>query len=259
MTKLLNVNTSNMTKLEDLNWLKVENYSGRNVIAFSKGTIKWNNRPLQLSNMTKSPVKLGDLEFQSAEAAYIAAGFDGRIPQAAEIQRKISTMNNGLTVKKNYRFKKEFEIFERNGMHFSFWKFDLMLWLNWQKCLKDRDFRNLLLSIPDSYVIIENENRHRGDEGRWGCKNKEADLEYDRIKKELESVAFELRLGKVKIENRAELGSWYKGSWIGTNYQGKILMECRRALRTGTLPRINIDNLNNADIYILGKKVEFKL
>ena len=77
--------------------------------------------------------------------------------------------------------------------------------------------------------------------------------------KELESVADEVGLSKKEIENRAELGSWKKGTWVGRNYQGKILMECRRALRSGTLPRINIDDLNNADIYILGKKVKFEL
>lgn len=255
-SKVENVNWS---KVENVNWLKMENYSGRNVIAFSKGELKWNGVELRLSNMCTSPIKLGDLEFQSAEAAYIACGFDGRIPQAAEIQQKVATINNGMMVKRKYRFKKEFESLEINGMHGSLWRLDLMLWLNWQKCLNDRAFRNILLSIPDSYAIVENQNRILRDKGRWGCKNKEAQLECDRIMKELESVADEVGLSKKEIENRAELGSWKKGTWVGRNYQGKILMECRRALRSGTLPRINIDDLNKADIYILGKKVKFEL
>ncbi len=246
-------------KVNGIDWLKMEEYSGRNVIAFSKGEYKWNGIKLRLSNMCKSLVKLGDFEFQSAEAAYIACGFDGRIPQGTELQHKIASMNNGMMVKRKYRFKKEYEWLETNGMHQSIWRLELMLWLNWQKCLKDRDFRKILLSIPDSYVIVENQNNILRDKGRWGCKNKEAKRERDRMEKELDSVALEVGLTKKEIENRAELISWKEGVWVGRNYQGKILMECRRALREGTLPRIDIDVLNNADIYIMGKKMKFNL
>ena len=245
-----------------VDWYKEEEYSGKKVIAFSKGDYKWNGVSLKFNNMGRCPIKLGDIEFQSVEAGYIATNFDGRKMESVEIQHKLAALTNGMMAKRKYRFKKEYSDIERKDFKGGAkWRLELMLWLNWQKCLVDKDFRERLCSIPSDYVIVENQNGFTHATARWGCKNEVAKNERNMIRKKLLEANLDKsksdKLSKSKIWNIAELESWEKGVWKGRNYQGKILMECRRALLTNTQPRIDIEALNNAQIYIGGKLLKF--
>ena len=47
------------------------------------------------------------------------------------------------------------------------------------------------------------------------------------------------------------------GNYVGANGMGRILMACREALRTNTVPAIDTNKLNEAGIWILGQKVQF--
>jgi predicted NAD-dependent protein-ADP-ribosyltransferase YbiA (DUF1768 family) len=247
---------------EGVDWYKEEEYSGKKVIAFSKGCYKWNGVRLKFNNMGRCPIRLGDIEFQSVEAGYIATNFDGRKMESVEIQHKLAALTNGMMAKRKYRFKKEYSDIERKDFKSGAkWRLELMLWLNWQKCLVDKDFRERLCSIPSDYVIVENQNGFTHASARWGCKNEVAKNERNMIRKKLLEANLDKsksdKLSKSKIWNIAELESWDKGVWKGRNYQGKILMECRRALLTNTQPRIDIEALNNAQIYIDGKLLKF--
>ena len=47
------------------------------------------------------------------------------------------------------------------------------------------------------------------------------------------------------------------GNYVGANGMGRILMACREALRTNTVPAIDTNKLNEAGIWILGQKIQF--
>jgi hypothetical protein len=47
------------------------------------------------------------------------------------------------------------------------------------------------------------------------------------------------------------------GNYIGGNGMGRILMACREALRTNSVPAIDTDKLNEAGVWILGQRVTF--
>ena len=92
-----------------------------------------------------------------------------------------------------------------------------MLWCVWQKCVLNKDFAALLKSIPEDRVIVE------------------------------------------VVKNDPVWAAWHDAEGIlrGANAMGKILTICARCLRNNTQPEINTQLLNNAGIYILGKRVTF--
>lgn len=100
---------------------------------------------------------------------------------------------------------------------FTTFRYDWMLWCVWQKCLLNKDFAALLCTIPDDVVIVEV------------------------VKNDPVWAAYPDSGGIIR----------------GGNAMGKILTICRRHLIEGTEPAINRQLLSDADIYILGKKVEF--
>ena len=92
-----------------------------------------------------------------------------------------------------------------------------MLWCVWQKCVLNKDFAALLKSIPEDRVIVE------------------------------------------VVKNDLVWAAWPDAEGIlrGANAMGKILTICARCLRNNTQQEINTQLLNNAGIYILGKRVTF--
>ena len=92
-----------------------------------------------------------------------------------------------------------------------------MLWCVWQKCRLNEKFATFLKSIPDDAVIVEAVK----NDPRWAA---EPDA---------------------------------NGVCHGCNAMGKILTICRRHLIAGTEPPIDTKQLNDAKIYILGKRIQF--
>lgn len=98
---------------------------------------------------------------------------------------------------------------------FDTFRFHWMLYVVWQKCTGNQDFARLLLSMPDNAYIAEVEKR----DALWALvRNEEA------------------------------------GLYRGKNAMGKILMLCKYCLSHGTTPAIDIELLNDSNIFILGQK-----
>lgn len=93
-----------------------------------------------------------------------------------------------------------------------------MLWCIWQKCLGSEEFRKHLLSMPNDAIIVEVVK----NDPIWAAEE-------------------DTRTGLLR----------------GANAVGKCLTICRLCLLNGTSPQIDIDQLNQAGIYILGQKVQF--
>ena len=241
-----------------IDFMRLETYNGKEtpLVAFSNGGFEFNGSSIAFSNMATYPIMFKGNQFSSPETAYIAGYYGSNTDDCIRIQREIQAMNNALLCKRLYRKKEINTIHGRTDFHQSIWHFNLMLYLVWEKCKAHPEFRKILLAIPDRYAIIESQNPFPAVKiGDWGCKNLEALKAYKQRVKELEESGS--LSSKIKIKNQAVIDTWNIGTWEGCNHQGKILMACRKALRTKTQPCIDYAALNEAQIYLFGQLLEF--
>ena len=95
---------------------------------------------------------------------------------------------------------------------------DWLLFLVWSKIEQRPDFAKRIRAIPKKWTVLELVEDGDGGKARmWGCR-------------EIETGVFR-----------------------GANNLGKIVMECRDAIRERRAPRIDIDALNDCGIYLFNK------
>ena len=244
-----------------IDYLRMEEYDGSKIdlVAFSNGQYKNDGHSIGFGNMRNFPINFFGETFLSAETAYIACCYGLNNPDCIRIQREIQKYENALTCKKEYRnrgkkINKIEEQFGRKDFHQSIWHFNLMLYLVWLKCKTHPDFCRDLLAVPDSTVLIENQNEvPTNGIGDWGCLNPDAKKAKRKMCNELQGKG----MSEFKAKEAASINTWNIGKWTGMNHCGKILMACRAALRTGTEPYIDYQALNDAEIYLFGEKLTF--
>ena len=152
-------------------------------------------------------------KWYSTEHLYMCGEWSTKGDRSVEIQQYIRKMSSGVYAKRCSKAKYKKEI----RPDFTDFRYDWMLWCVWQKCLLNKDFADLLRSIPRDSVIVEV------------------------VKKDPVWAAYPDETGVLK----------------GGNAMGKILTLCKTCLETGTEPDINRDLLNKVGIYIMGQKVAF--
>ena len=239
-----------------IDFMRMEEYdtSKLRVVAFSNGLYQFNGHSIGFSNMKEYPIDFMGYRFNCPETAYIACCYSLNNDDCIRIQKEIHASTNGLKCKRQYRYNKVDRTYGRKDFHQSVWHFNLMLYLVWLKCQTYPKFSEMLLAIPDDTVIIENQNGFKKVKvGDWGCKNRDSKLEYDKRVKELKNGG----RATTKIKEKATIETWGVGVWKGMNHCGKILMACRAALRRGSTPNINFQALNDAEIYLFGKRLTF--
>ena len=133
-----------------------------------------------------------------------------------------------------------------------------MLYVVWQKCVDNPDFRRLLLSLPSDAVIIEDSTFQAGRTATvWGTRNAELKAKLNELKKSLQAKGMSKAAIK-REQDRMRLGEWSKvGVFEGMNIMGKILMACREALVNDLEPDIDYDLLRSKHIHLLGKELRF--
>lgn len=134
-----------------------------------------------------------------------------------------------------------------------------MLFVTWQKCKGNADFRHLLLCIPRDITLIRDKTEdHSQSATLWGCRNMERHNREKRLWKDFSCRGDDqdpkewrqkLNREREKLKNI--------GEWKGQNNMGKILMICRDCLIEGTEPSIYYDLLRQSDIYLFGKLLTF--
>lgn len=244
-----------------MDFTKIENYDTAvtKVIPFSRTGIVYNGWDLSFGNMNPAfPVTFFGKKYPCPEYIYISAFYGKNTPECINIQKMILNHTGGAkTLKKKYRKSVEFTQYGRKDFNTSEWHYHLMLYAVWLKCLQNKEFAQMLLSIPEDYVIIENQNGFHGWElADWGCKNKIAYRAYIEKNKEITEEYGGIN-GVVQMRDNAKIETGQTGIWTGMNHQGKILMACREALRRGIEPPINYDALNKAEIYFYGERLHF--
>lgn len=207
---------------------------------------------LRLSNMAGGyPFEFAGVKWPSSEQLYLAGEFED-----TAIQSELFSATSGYAAKRFIKAKHKKAVRE----DFPSFRLQWMLFVVWQKCLGNSDFRAKLLSIPEGVVLVEETTLDNGGTATvWGCKNTEL-VAYrkqliDRIRRWSGAT-----LGKKALEQRINIETNSVrniGTFAGQNNIGKILMICRRCLIEGIEPPIDRALLNAADILIFGKHLSF--
>lgn len=112
-----------------------------------------------------------------------------------------------------------------------------MLFVVWQKCLGNADFRAKLLSIPEGVILVEETTLDTGGTATvWGCKNPELVAERKRLAERIKRwYGSNLSKKELNLKLNIEANKVRDiGTFTGQNNIGKILMICRRCLLEGS-------------------------
>lgn len=207
---------------------------------------------MRLSNMAGGyPFEFAGVNWASSEQLYLCGEFDDKA-----IQQELLSVTSGYAAKRFIKAKYKKQVRE----DFPTFRLQWMLFVVWQKCLGNADFRTKLLSIPDGVILVEETTLDTGGTATvWGCKNPEL-IAYrkeltDRIKRWSGANLTKKALDhKINIETNKIRNI---GEFIGQNNIGKILMICRRYLIEGIELPIDRALLNSANITILGNRLTF--
>lgn len=207
---------------------------------------------MRLSNMAGGyPFEFAGVNWASSEQLYLCGEFTDEA-----IQQEFLSVTSGYAAKRFIKAKYKQQVRE----DFPTFRLQWMLFVVWQKCLGNADFRAKLLSIPEGVILVEETTLDTGGTATvWGCKNPEL-ITYrkeltDRIKRWNGSNLSKKELDlKINIETNRVRNI---GTFIGQNNIGKILMICRRCLLEGTEPPIDRALLSSVNITILGNTLTF--
>lgn len=228
---------------------------GRGVWTFRKGNHQKEGVVNALGNMCQGyPFFLykGDYLFLNSEAAYIAGMFSHDTDEHFAVQHLLMDNNNGYMAKKEIRRAHE----HLKRLDWEEYNVEWMKYVVWQKCLhRENGFAELLLKTEGQ--IIENTTPQTSPTSNfWGAKNAKWGEAYACITKIVEATA--MGNSKEELTNHYEnMLDYVGGKWVGDNMMGRILTECREALRKKTQPNINYDLLNEKRIYLFGQVLKF--
>ena len=225
---------------------------------FCKATDVRNGITLSLGNLCKGySFTLNGHIFRTSEAAYLCGEFSSHAALNEAIQRDLQAEPNAFLAKKVIK--------RRNAEHIrQDWedvRLQWMLYVVWQKCIGNSDFRNLLLSIPDDAVIIEDSTANHGATSSvWGAKNKELRQVRRQKKKELCAQYPAMKKKDLYVLIAQECGKINdRGCFVGENNMGKVLMLCRIALQNNIVPPIDFELLRAKKIYLFGELLTFDI
>lgn len=153
------------------------------------------------------------MRWYSSEHLYLCGEWSLNTDKCREVQQYVRMIRSGDWAKRCSKAKYGKDI----RSDFGSFRLQWMLWCVWQKCRLNKDFAELLKSVPDDVVIVEVEEK----DPVWAVWPDE------------------------------------NGILRGGNAMGKILTICRRHLINGTVPDIDMALLNASGIHILGKRVQF--
>lgn len=209
---------------------------------------------LRLSNMAGGfPFEAAGRTWATSEQFYLAGEFTD-----PAIQEELLSAKSGYAAKRFIKAKHKKAVRE----DFPDFRLQWMLWCVWQKCIGNSAFHQLLTSIPDDVILVEDTTTDNGGTAEiWGCSNP-AQREAKAVAREVYTALFEGRF-KSKKEEEAHISKLviedtrHIGEFRGQNNIGKILMICRRCLIEGTEPTIDYTLLNSARITLFGEVLTF--
>lgn len=212
---------------------------------------------LDLCNMTSCyPFVVNGVMWRSSEELYLAGEFSDDTAEHRTIQEELMAAKSPYASKRFVKGKHRKEVRE----DFAEFRTQWMLWVVWQKCKGNIDFKRKVLSIPDDVILVEETTTDTGSSGQiWGCSNRglvevrkvvAQSITKDHSDLSKKNLAFLINVETNAIRN--------VGIFRGQNNIGKILMICRECIKNGTPPDIDLELLRSKHIYILGKELTFQ-
>ena len=211
--------TSNHSLFDGIELGRTEIYdaSKQNCWPFCKAIDVRNGITLSLGNLCKGySFALNGHIFRTSEAAYLCGEFSDT-PSKQSIQYSLMEEPNAFLAKKVIK-RKNIEYVREDWVEV---RLQWMLYVVWQKCIGNSNFRNLLLSIPNDVVIIEDSTANYGSTSSvWGAKNKELRNVRRALKKELIAHNPTMRKKDLNLLISKECGNITNvGSFVGGNYE----------------------------------------
>lgn len=233
-----------------------ENYDATklNCWDFCKGTDIREGISMKFGNMlTDFPFEVNGITFKCSEMLYLCGQYSDGSETSNQIQKMICECNNGFAAKKFIRNK----YIDNVRKDFNDFRIQWMFWVVWQKVIGNEDFKNLLLSVPDDAIIIENSSWQTSETATiWGCKNMELRRIRQNVKLEIENISTHMTKKDVEHLVSVETNKVNQvGVFTGQNNLGKILMLCREAIKNNTIPKIDYNLLSKYDIFLMNKRL----
>lgn len=247
---------------EDLYRKEHERYDAEKYVcmAFRRGFDKWKDTLIPLGNMNGGyPFEVNGIEFPTSENAYISGLFSHNTPEHQSIQNALLTETNGYMAKKRIRAENE----DKGRGDWESFNVDWMLYVVWMKAIGNKDFREMLLSLPQNSMLIEDVSlKNAPKDGKdknvvWGCKNQDKKVFGKLIDKYAKTQTFKSKAAKKRFVNQYLWDYCNTGVYVGQNIMGKILTIIKDCLHNGKTPPIDYTLLNNKQIYLLGHLLTF--
>ena len=226
------------------------------VWSYKKVTDIIDNIQLNLSNMAGGfPFMFNEIEYKSNEILYLMGEFSNSISLHQDIQKEMQDQKSGFAAK---RFvKSKYKEYIRSD--FEEFRVEWMLFVVWQKCIGNENFRKKLLEIPNNVILVEDTTTDKSiSKNIWGASNKELNTKRQEVKKQIvlknttkTKKALE-QLISIEINKIRNIGVFE-----GQNNMGKILMLCKECIKNNINTPINTKLLNSKDIYINNKLIIF--
>lgn len=250
-------NSCNQSLFNDIMLGRTEMYDASKLSCwpFCRATDVRDGIPLSLGNLCKGyPFALNGHIFLTSEAAYLCGEFSDSSSKQS-IQYSLMEEPNAFLAKKVIK-RKNLKYVRQDWEEI---RLQWMLYVVWQKCIGNSNFRNLLLSIPNDVVIIEDSTANHGATSSvWGAKNKELRKARRARKKELCAEYPSMKKKDLNVLISEECGKITDvGNFVGENNMGKILKMCQIALRNNVIPPIDYDLLRKKKIYLFGELLTF--
>lgn len=242
-------------KVKDIVLDRTEHYdaSVTKIESFRHGDDVVEGREFTLGNMCSDyPFELNGVKFYNSESAYIAGIYSHNTEEHIKIQKILTQNTNGYQAKKEYRHNRYKGVFRADWESYNI---DWMMYVVWCKCKSNKAFSELLLTVPEDTMIVENSTGMANPKSWvWGCHN-------DYLEELREAKVEQYKLNHPhasKNELNIERNRWNNfGIWDGKNLMGKILKICSLCLKHNSEPPIDYDVLNSANIFLLGQKLNF--
>lgn len=203
--------------------------------------------------------ELSGIEFHNSESAYICGMFSDNTPEHRKIQRQLVRSTNGKTAKGDIRYHNQ-ELARKDWYDFNV---QWMLYVVWRKVCENKEFRDLLLAVPDGAIIIEDTSFHGVSKTNdttqfWGARNEERKSYRTMMQQYIEQT--EPSLTDSEVEDKVD-AAFYDftdyGIYKGSNVMGKILTICRNCWKEHKTMPIDYDLLRSKNIHLLGKPLDF--
>lgn len=211
---------------------------------------------LNLSNMVSAyPFEYGGYQWKDSERLYLCGEFSTSSEQDYSIQQRLVNSVSGYAAKRFVKSPNKRLV----RSDFASFRLQWMLYVVWQKCQGNENFRKLLMQVPDDVILVENTTTDKGGTAEiWGCRNAELVDYRSNLAAEIAKANPTMKKKHLKHLINVETNKVNSiGEWKGQNNIGKILMICRDCIKEGKQPVIDNGLLRDAQIHIFGKQLQF--